>query len=61
MKEKLWQNKDKIAQTAYHKAMEAAVRLDDLFSVSDTMLQVISYIFERLEEVTPLMLQKLIY
>lgn len=44
MKEKLWQNKDKIAQTAYHKAMEAAVRLDDLFSVSDTMLQVISYI-----------------
>ena len=35
MKEKLWQNKDKIAQTAYHKAMEAAVRLDDLFSVSD--------------------------
>ena len=45
MKEKLWQNKDKIAQTAYHKAMEAAVRLDDLFSVSDTMLQIISYIF----------------
>lgn len=61
MKEKLWQNKDKIAQTAYHKAMEAAVRLDDLFSVSDTMLQIISYIFERLEEVTPLMLQKLLY
>lgn len=54
-------NKDKIAQTAYHKAMEAAVRLDDLFSVSDTMLQIISYIFERLEEVTPLMLQKLLY
>ena len=35
--------------------------LEKLFSVSDKMLRVISYVFEKLEEVTPLMLQKLLY
>lgn len=61
MKEKLHGNKEKIASAAYNKAMEAATQLENLFSVSDKMLRVISYVFERLEEVTPLMLQKLIY
>lgn len=61
MKGKLHENKEKIASAAYHKAMEAAAQLETLFSVSDKMLRVISYVFERLEEVTPLMLQKLLY
>lgn len=61
MKEKLYENKDKIASAAYNKSMNAAIQLENLFSVSDKMLRVISYVFERLEEVTPLMLQKLLY
>jgi len=35
--------------------------IDRLFSVSNQMLRVIAYIFKSLEEVTPLMLQKLLY
>lgn len=61
MKERLQKNKEKIAATAYNKAMEAAVQVETFFSVSDKMLGVISYLFEKLEEVTPLMLQKLLY
>ncbi len=61
MKEKLYENKEKIASAAYNKAMEAATQLENLFSVSTKMLRVIAYVFERLEEVTPLMLQKLLY
>lgn len=61
MKRKLDENKEKIASAAYNKAMEAATQLETLFSVSDKMLRVIAYVFERLEEVTPLMLQKLLY
>lgn len=61
MKKKLEENKDKIAATAYNKAFEAATQLENLFSVSDKMLRVIACLFERLREVTPLMLQKLLY
>lgn len=61
MKKKLYENKEKIASVTYNKAMEAAKQLESLFSVSDKMLRVISYLFEKLEEVTPLMLQKLLY
>ena len=61
MKEKLNENKDKIASTAFNKAMEAATQLEMLFSVSNKMLRVISYLFEKVEEVTPLSLQKLLY
>ena len=61
MKEKLRENREKISVAAYNKAMDAAIQLESLFSVSDKMLRVISYVFERLEEVTPLMLQKLLY
>ncbi|MGN0170915.1 MAG: Panacea domain-containing protein [Lachnospiraceae bacterium] len=61
MKGKLMRNKDKIAEAAYNKAMAAAVQMENLFSVSEKMLRVLSYVFERLEEVTPLMLQKLLY
>lgn len=61
MKNKLRENQGKIASAAYQKAWEAASQMEALFSVSDKMLRVISYIFEKLEEVTPLMLQKLLY
>ena len=61
MKKKLHENKEKIASAAYNKAIEADTQLETLFSVSNKMLRVISYVFEKLEEVTPLMLQKLLY
>lgn len=61
MKRMLNKNKEKIADAAYSKAMTAAEQLENLFSVSDKMLRVIYYVFQQLEEVTPLMLQKLLY
>ena len=61
MKQKLNENKDKLSPAAYNKAWNAATQLEMLFSVSNKMLRVISYVFEKLEEVTPLMLQKLLY
>lgn len=61
MKRLLLVNREKIAETAYNKAISAANSLESLFSVSDKMLRAISYVFESLEEVTPLMLQKLLY
>lgn len=61
MKKRLLENRDKIADTAYNKAIAAINSLESLFSVSDKMLRVISYVFESLEEVTPFMLQKLLY
>jgi uncharacterized phage-associated protein len=61
MKERLLENKDKIASSAYNKAFEAASELGKLVSVSDKMLNTISYIFNKLEEITPLTLQKILY
>ena len=61
MKQKLTENREKLTDAAYKKAMAAADSIESLFSVSDRMLRVIAYIFEKLEEVTPLMLQKLLY
>lgn len=61
MKKKLNENKDKIAPTAFKKSMEIINKLENLFSISGEMVSVISYIFKKLEEVTPLMLQKLLY
>lgn len=61
MKQKLMENREKLTDTAYKKAMAAADSIESLFSVSDKMLRVIAYVFEKLEEVTPLMLQKLLY
>ena len=61
MKEKLKENKDKITEVAYEKAYNAATEMEELFKVPKRMLMVISYIFKKLEEVTPLMLQKLLY
>lgn len=61
MMKKLQENADKIGETAYRKAMNAAEELRPLFNLSDKMLLTISYIFNRAEEVTPLALQKILY
>lgn len=61
MKERLKENHGKISNAAYKKAMAAADSLESLFSVSEKMCRAIAYVFEKLEEVTPLMLQKLLY
>lgn len=61
MKQKLIENRGRLTDAAYKKAMGAAESIGSLFSVSDKMLRVIAYVFEKLEEVTPLMLQKLLY
>lgn len=61
MIQKLSENREKLTDAAYNKALEAANSLESLFSVSEKMLRVISYLFDKLEEVTPLMLQKLLY
>jgi uncharacterized phage-associated protein len=61
MKELLVQNKTNLADAAYAKAIKAASDLEHLFSISNQMLCVISYVFHQLNEVTPLMLQKILY
>lgn len=61
MKKKLLENRDRISDTAFYKAFAAADSMLSLFSVSEKMIQVIARVFEKLEEVTPLMLQKLLY
>ena len=61
MKQRLMENRSKLTDAAYKKSMAAADSIERLFNVSDKMLRVIAYVFERLEEVTPLMLQKLLY
>lgn len=61
MKQKLTENHEKLTDAAYKKAMAAANSIESLFSVSEKMLRVIAHVFEKLEEVTPLMLQKLLY
>lgn len=61
MKKKLVENRDKLTDVAFKKAMATADSIESLFSVSDKMVRVIAYVFEKLEEVTPLMLQKLLY
>ena len=50
MKQKLMENREKLTDAAYRKAFAAAESIESLFSVSDKMLRVIAYIFEKLEE-----------
>ncbi len=61
MKQLIISNEDKLANPAFNKAYTAAELLENSFSISPKMLGVIAYIFGKLEEVTPLMLQKLLY
>ena len=55
------ENADKLGETAYKKAIQAAEKIVGIFCVSDEMLLTISYIFERMQEITPLALQKILY
>ncbi|SDW61411.1 Uncharacterized phage-associated protein [Kandleria vitulina] len=55
------ENADKIGKTAYKKAIKAAEQIKGMFCMSDKMLLTISYIFEQMQEVTPLALQKILY
>ena len=61
MIEKMNENMDKIGETAYKKAINAAKEVEPLFELSEKMLLAISYIFRKAEEVTPLALQKMLY
>ncbi len=55
------QNRDKVGETAYRKAVKQIKELKRLFNVSDTMLTCVAYIFNQMQEVTPLALQKILY
>ncbi len=61
MTEKLRENKEKVGDVAYKKAIDAISSLNPLFALSEKMLLTISYIFNKEEEVTPLALQKMLY
>ena len=61
MVERLRENRKKIGETAYKKAMQAAKELEPVFALSEKMLLTISYIFRKAGEVAPLALQKLLY
>lgn len=61
MKKLLQKNKDKITNTAYERTLKSVNNMEELFSMSDKMQRVIAYLFRRMEEITPLMLQKLLY
>ena len=62
MEKMLNQNREKVGETAYNKSLTAVKNLKALYrTVSPKLLSVISYVFSELKEVTPLMLQKLLY
>lgn len=61
MKHKLLENRRKLTDAAFRKAVAAADSLERFFAVSNKMLGAIAYLFDRLGEVTPLTLQKLLY
>lgn len=61
MMELLNKNVEKIGDVAYRKSINAAKELESLMGVSDKMLSTISYIFEKIQEITPLALQKMLY
>lgn len=55
------ENAEKMGETAYRKAMQAAEKIAGLFCISDKMLLTLSYIFDQMKEITPLALQKILY
>ncbi len=61
MKQLLVQNKNKLTQVAFNKAINTTNEIIDLFSFSDKLKAVILRLFENLGEITPLALQKLLY
>lgn len=61
MIELLNENAEKMGETAYKKAIKAAEKVAGLFCISNKMLLTISYIFDQMQEITPLALQKILY
>lgn len=62
MEELLNRNRTKIGETAYRKAVIAAKELNHLYApLSAKLKAVIAYIFSCVQEITPLMLQKILY
>ncbi|WP_282709330.1 type II toxin-antitoxin system antitoxin SocA domain-containing protein [Ligilactobacillus sp. Marseille-Q7487] len=57
----LIKNKAKISKNAYNKAKKQILDLEKVDSLSDEIRGVIGYLFDKLEEITPLMLQKMLY
>lgn len=55
------ENAERMGETAYKKAIQEAEKIAGLFCVSDKMLLTISYIFDQMQEITPLALQKILY
>ena len=53
----LEQNREKTGEAAFQKAKKAAADLKLLFDIPEKMLASIAYIFDQMQEVTPLMLQ----
>lgn len=61
MEKRLCENYDKLGDTAFKKAINSIKELKPISSLSQNMILAISYIFKKVEEVTPLALQKLLY
>ena len=61
MKEMLLKNREKIADSAFTKAMKAAENLEKAFTISDRMQGAIAYIFHTIDEAAPMALQTLLY
>ena len=61
MLDKLNCNRYKIGEKAYKKAKIELDKLIEMFAISNDLLSTISYLFEKMSEITPLALQKLLY
>lgn len=61
MKKRLMKNRDKISKVAYNKAFKTIRELDRIYSFSDKLRSTIARLFNNLNEITPLGLQKLLY
>lgn len=61
MEELLTANAEKLGNSAYKKSMKSVSDLKALFDISDEMRMTIAHIFNEVQEITPLALQKMLY
>lgn len=61
MKSLLMENKDRLTPAAWRKGMQAVQELEQFSTLSPAIRSVILRLFSHLDEITPLMLQKLLY
>lgn len=57
----LFDNKARLSEIAYDKAQKHLEKLKKISALSEEIRGVISYLFDQLEEITPLALQKMLY